>query len=468
MEDEDLNQLNALTHLDGRNASKVKDLRNYFSEFSWMRARILVILRWLSSLSEIKILKSLSPKEKRILDNIYQEFSLLEAKKIQDKEKITNHDLRAIELYIKEKLIETKLRDLTNFVNLGLGSEDINNIALRISLKEAYKNILRPALIKLINQLTDFVSDYKEMTMLARTHGQPASVTTLGKEVGLYLYRFTNELSSLNKIKFTGKVAGEVGNYNALQFALPNIDWLMFSKRFISSFDLTPNLFATQINPYDDINNFFDSLKRLNNILLGLAKDIWLYTLLDYLKIVKIEKEVGSSGMPHKVNPLYFEGAEGGLEQANALLEFFSRKLSYSRLQRDFSDSTVRRNIVLAMAYSLLSYQSLVEAFERLVTNETKINQDIESHYEVFSEGIKTVFSLSGDPSAYEKVKTMTRGKSLSKVDLQGLIKKMRLDSKIKKKLMIDSLNDYAGLATILCEQILKEAKQKIKNYRKL
>lgn len=422
---EDYLSLTALTHLDGRNRGKLSGLGAYFSEFNWMKTRILVLIKWLDFLQKKKIIKKSGD-----LLKIYENFSLQEAKKILKIEKTTNHDLRAIQLYLSQVL-------KTDFIGFGLGSEDINNLALRLLAKGGFEKVLAPKLLEIKNKLRKFTKEHKSLTMLARTHAQPASVTTFGKETGLYLYRFTKELDFLINCKFSGKISGEAGNYNALNFVLPKLDWLKNSEEFISSFGLSVNLFATQINPYDDLIVFFDSLKRLNQVLLGFCKDLWLYSLLGYLKIAQVAKEAGSAGMPHKVNPIHLEGAEGGLEQANCLLEFFSRKLSYSRLQRDFSDSTVRRNFVLAFSYSLLSYQSLITGFERIEVNQKQIAFDLESHPEVFSEGLKTLMIFQGEKNAWEKVQTM--------------VKNGRLKTRFK------SLKDYSGLSEKLAELILQE-----------
>lgn len=420
--DNDFLLLTSLTHLDGRNRKKLSGLRDYFSEFNWMKTRILVLIKWLDFLQKKKIIK----KSGNLL-KIYENFSLQEAKKILKIEKTTNHDLRAIQLYLSQIL-------KTDFIGFGLGSEDINNLALRLLVRDSFQKILTPIILEIKKKLREFTKENKSLAMLARTHGQPASVTTFGKETGLYLYRFSQELNSLEKCQFSAKVSGEVGNYNALNFVLPKVNWLKYSEEFVSSFGLLPNFFASQINPYDDLIVFFDALKRLNQILLGLCKDFWLYCLLDYLKIISVKKETGSAGMPHKVNPIHFEGAEGGLEQANCLWEFFSRKLSYSRLQRDFSDSTVRRNFVLAFSYSLLSYQSLLTGFKRIEVNQKQIDFDLKQHPEVFSEGLKTLMILQGEKNAWEKVQAMAQ------------------DNKLNRP-----LKDYQGLAEKLTELILKE-----------
>ena len=443
-----------LTHLDGRNSQKLLVLKDYFSEFAWMKYRLDIMAKWLKWLDCLKILKV----NKSNLSGIIDKFDEKDAEEIREIEKTTNHDLKAIEYYLRDKLKTVGEENAAGLINLGLGSEDINNIALRLIVSDSWQKVFLPEIVKLSRKLLDTTDHHKALTMLARTHGKPASVTTFGKEIGLYMIRVINETERINALQFSGKLAGEVGNYNALQFILPKVDWLDVSEKFISSFGLVPNLFATQINPYDDLIIFFDAVKRLNNILAGFSKDIWLYSLLDYVKIVKKEEEVGSAGMPHKVNPIYFEGAEGGLEQASGELEFYSRKLSYSRLQRDFSDSTVRRNLASILGLCLLSYQSLNEGCRRLDVNTDKIKEDLDKHYEVVSEGLQNYIRLKGEVEGYEKIKKELRGVTLNKVEFNKLISKIGLSEKIK---MI-SLDDYQGLSVKITELILKEAKKKL------
>lgn len=451
--------LQAITHLDGRNRSKLTNLENYFSELAWMQYRLEVMVKYLQFLLKEKIIKGGFDQLNSML-NI--KLTTYDGEKIADIEKTTNHDLRALEIYLKEKLKNSGLSELSASVNFGIGSEDINNVALRIQVKKCFNEVILPDLIKLIASLIDFIKPITNMHMLARTHGQPASVTTLGKELGLYLDRIVRELDVLNSCKFHPKFSGEVGNFNALHI-VKLLNWREIEGNFLKSLGFESASFATQIPPYDDLIRFFDSWKRLNNILIGFAKEIWLYASFDYLILKQPQGEVGSSGMPHKINPQYFEGSEGGLEIANALLEFFSRKFSYNRLQRDFSDSTVRRNIVLVFAYSLLSYQSLITGISRIQVNEKILTRDLAEHYEVLSETWQTLLKQSGDEEAFTLVQQTLRGKRLNKREYNNIIQKLSFSNVLKNRLTKLSPHMLAGDSEKISQEIAHRAGEFIK-----
>lgn len=432
----DFSPITALTHLDGRNAHKVASLRPYFSEFAWMKMRLRIIISYCKTIAEKVNKRKLSLHDTQALDAMYSTFSIPDAQEIISIEKTIHHDLKALEVYVTRSLKRSDLVRLNPFINLGIGSEDINSIAIVLLLKKSREEVLMPSLQKIIKDFIVLASSEKNTVMIARTHAQPANVTTFGKEVANSLSRLCDEVDIFNNSSFTAKCAGEVGSYQAFLGLDPGVDWLQFTDSFIRSFGLEPTHAATQIAPYDNIIRFLHSLYRINAILLDFVKNMWLYVLLGYLRVKVVEKEVGSAGMPHKVNPIYFEGAEGGLEMANGIIEVLIRKLPVNRLQRDFSDSTMRRNIVLPLAYSLLSYQSIVVALARIDVNRDAIDRDVQNHAEVWTETVKAYGMIHGISDMYDRLKRMTRGRVLTTPDLGEIITSLPLQESEKNELI--------------------------------
>ncbi|MEK9143767.1 MAG: lyase family protein [Patescibacteria group bacterium] len=460
-------QLTALTHLDGRNSHKLTALRRYFSEFAWMKMRLSVIVSYTKSIASELTGKSLSRADDRKFSSLVDTFSLTEARKVVQLEKSVNHDLKALELYCASRLKGSHpaspaggLSRLTPFINLGLGSEDINSMAFAMLLKKSREEVLLPAIREIVDLLVKFASKEKETIMVARTHGQPANVTTFGKEIAVPLSRLCDEVELFQSMTFQAKCSGEVGSYQAFLGVDPSLDAIGFTDRFIHSLGLVSSAVSTQIAPYDSLVRYLQSLYRINSILLDLTKNMWLYVLLGYLKVKKVDAEVGSSGMPHKVNPIYFEGAEGGLEMANGIIEIFCRKLPVNRLQRDFSDSTMRRNVVTPLALGFLSYQSIATALERIEVNTDTIAEDLNSHAEVWTETVKTYGTIRGIGDMYERLKRATRGRVLSQRDLQNLITGLPLKETEKQELMSICRGQENPFPARIVSEVLKRAKK--------
>jgi adenylosuccinate lyase len=426
----------AITPLDGRNKHKLTSLTRYFSEFSLDKYRILIEIKYLQKLSEYKVIRKLTEKETILINQLIKLFNENDYKKIREIELTTNHDLKAVEEFIKLKLKNSSLKDVSTMVHFGLTSDDINNIAYALMIKDCLNNVVLPELKKLKNLLGQAARKYKKIAMLGRTHGQPAAPTTIGKEFLVYYKRLINEVEIMQNLKIQAKLTGNVGNLNVHKCLYPKINWLKFSQEFIQSFGLIPDLLTTQIEPYDSLIIIFQTLIRINNLLIGLCIDFWLYIGFGYFKQKVIKSEVGSTALPHKINPIYFEGAEGGLGIANAFFEFYVRKLSYSRLQRDLSDSTVRRSFGIAFAYGLLSYQSLIEAISRIEPDKEKILQDLHQHWEILSEAIQNFLRTKGRTDAYEKTKIFFRGKKIKKFDVLKFIKSLGLEKNDEMSLL--------------------------------
>lgn len=442
----------ALTPLDGRNRYKLINLTQYFSELALNKYRVLVELTYFKKLSEYKVIRKLTKSENTLINKIYVSFDKKAYGEIRLIEKSTNHDVKAVEEFIKNKFKKTSLNDLSEMIHFGLTSDDINNCAYALMIKDTLKNIITPEINKILDGLKQNANKHKSIPMLSRTHGQPAAPTTVGKEFLVYYMRLKKELKILESSKIEAKLSGNTGNLNVHKFLFPNINWLEFSKGFIQSLDLQPDMVTTQIEPYDSLIRIFSSLSRMNNVLLGLCVDFWIYVSFGYFKQKVIKAEVGSTALPHKVNPIYFEGAEGGFGIANALLEFYSKKLSYSRLQRDLSDSTIRRSFGIAFAYSLLSYQSINEALKRIEPNKEAIKKDLLEHWEIVSEGLQNFLRTKGLKNAYEKTKQFFRGKIINQKDVAQFIYGLKLNEDDKKMLLQLTPEKYTGYA----EEIVK------------
>ncbi|MEY4573461.1 MAG: adenylosuccinate lyase, partial [Bacteroidota bacterium] len=404
--------LTAISPVDGRYQSKTALLQPYFSEFGLIKYRVRVEVEYLIALAEIKLAPLVDfPTEKfDALRSIYLNFSEENALWIKDKEKITNHDVKAVEYFLKEKLIELGLSKYLEFVHFGLTSQDINNTAIPLSLKEGIQQIYIPELNSLVSKLKEYQSEWKDVSMLARTHGQPASPTRLGKEIQVFSERLEKQLSMLDTVPFSAKFGGATGNFNAHHVAFPNENWIEFANHFVNkNLGLDRSQTTTQIEHYDNLAALFDSLKRINNIILDLNRDMWTYISMDYFKQKIKEGEIGSSAMPHKVNPIDFENSEGNIGIANALFEHLAAKLPVSRLQRDLTDSTVLRVIGVPLAHTSIAISSTLKGLNKLLLNEVAFHKDLENNWAVVAEAIQSVLRREGFEKPYELLKDLTR-----------------------------------------------------------
>jgi adenylosuccinate lyase len=441
--------LHALSPLDGRYEKDASPLRDFFSEFAYLRSRARLELDYLSALSKTGI----CPPPTLSLDTFTDE----DARKIQEYEKVTRHDVKAIEYYLRERLPF----ELHPYIHFGLTSEDVNNIAQALALRDSRDQVLLPALDDILTSLWDFAKRYRALPMLARTHGQPAVPTTLGKEVAVTLARLYKCREEIANHKFEAKLTGAVGNFNALHAAFPNIDWLIFSEEFIQSLGLEPNLVTTQILPYDNWIRYFQSLQLTNSLLLAYAQDIWRYISDGWLRQKVIEGEVGSSTMPQKVNPIDFENAEGNLGVANALLAQYVQKLPVSRLQRDLSDSTVRRTFGTTLGHTLLAWNNVTRGMSRVQADEEKIKAELEAHWEVVSEGAQTILRAAGRSDAYESLKSQTMGRQMDGVSYWRWVEALDVDEETRRRLMSLSPETYLGVAVQIVDDVIaSEAKQ--------
>ena len=452
-----MNDLNALSPLDGRYAELTAPLSIHFSEFAFLRDRVRVELNYLAALSNTGLFRPLTESESAQLESIQSNFSSDDAESIRAYELKTRHDVKAIEYFLQDKL--QGVSDLLPWLHFGLTSEDVNNIAQVIELRDSRDSILLPALDALLNSLGHFAKETRALPMLARTHGQLAVPTTLGKEIAVYLARLKKTRDQITAHRFEAKLTGAVGNLNALQAAAPKMDWFTFSKNFISQFDLEPNLTTTQILPYDNWIQYFDALRLTNSILIDFSQDIWRYISDGDLKQAVIEGEVGSSTMPQKVNPIDFENAEGNLGVANSLFIHYAQKLTVSRLQRDLSDSTVRRTFGTALGHTLIGWVNLTRGMGRVAADEEKIKSDLNAHWEVISEGAQTILRAAGRADAYESLKDQTRGRVLTEAEYKSWCEAINIDEETRKRLKSLSPESYIGLAIQLTDHILGELK---------
>ena len=448
--------LHLLSPLDGRYAETTLPLRNHFSEFAFLRDRVRVELNFLPALSKTGLVRPLSDSESAHLESVLANFSDADAELILEYERKTRHDVKAIEYFIQSKLQGTSLEDLIPWIHFGLTSEDTNSLGQAIALKESRDKVILPNIESLISKLSDFALKYKSTPMLARTHGQFAVPTTLGKEFAVYIARLKKTRDEIASHKFEAKLTGAVGNFNALQAAVPNVDWISFSQEFVTSFGLEPNLLTTQILPYDNWVRYFDLIRLTNSILIDFAQDIWRYISDGYLKQAVVAGEVGSSTMPQKVNPIDFENAEGNLGVANSLFAHYAQKLTVSRLQRDLSDSTVRRTFGTALGHSLLAWTNFQRGLKRIAPDEEKLTAELNAHWEVVSEGAQTILRAAGKSDAYESLKEQTRGRVLTEADYKAWCDSIDVDNATREKLKSLSPESYIGLAVKLTEEIIK------------
>lgn len=435
--------LHSLSPLDGRYEKETSPLREFFSEFAFFHARARLELDYLSALFKTGI----CPAPNFSFDLFTEEDAL----KIQEYEKTTRHDVKAVEYFLRERL----LPELHQWIHFGLTSEDVNNIAQALALRDSRDQILLPALDNLLASLRDFAQRYRALPMLARTHGQPAVPTTLGKEVAVYLARLKKCREEIADHKFEAKLTGAAGNFNALHAAFPNIDWVSFSEEFIRSLGLEPNLVTTQILPYDNWIRYLQSLQLTNSILLAYAQDMWRYISEGWLKQMVIEGEVGSSTMPQKVNPIDFENAEGNLGVANALLTHYAQKLPVSRLQRDLSDSTVRRTFGTALGHTLLAWNNVTHGMSRVEADEEKVKAELEAHWEVVSEGAQTILRAAGRSDAYESLKSQTRGRQMDRISYRRWVEALDIDEETRARLMSLSPESYLGVAVQITDSVI-------------
>lgn len=443
----ELQNLTAISPVDGRYRSQLQHLDIYFSEFALIRYRVQVEIDYFLFLAEKKFFKLSAPQQQALRD-VVANFSVDKAVEIKNLESITNHDVKAVEYFLKRELEALKLDHLKEWVHFGLTSQDINNTSIPLSWKDALENELMPGLSNLILKLKGLAKDWKDIPLLARTHGQPASPTRLGKEIMVFVERLENQLQQLSALPTTAKFGGATGNFNAHKVAYPKTDWIKFGNQFVEEkLGLQRQQFTTQIEHYDNLAAQMDSIKRINTILIDLCRDIWTYVSLDYFK-QKIKKgEVGSSAMPHKVNPIDFENAEGNLGIANALWEHLSAKLPVSRLQRDLTDSTVLRNLGVPFAHSILSLKSIEKGLNKLLLNEDKIRQDLDNNWAVVAEAIQTILRRENYPNPYEALKELTRGNAaITKKTMQDFIKGLKVSADLKKELMAVTPFSYTGI----------------------
>lgn len=442
----DLTALTAISPIDGRYRNQLQHLDQYFSEFALMRYRILVEVEYLIRLSRKRFF-DLQPSKIKSLRNLYQHFSPEKAMDIKEVEKTTNHDVKAVEYYIKKELDHLELEDIREWVHFGLTSQDINNTAIPLLWKESLENEYYPAVATLILTLKKLAANWKNIPMLAHTHGQPASPTRLGKEIMVFAERLLQQMELLQTIPNTCKFGGATGNFNAHYTAYPDINWIKFANDFCSkSLGLQRQQFTTQIEHYDHLAAQLDGIKRLNTILVDFCRDIWTYISMEYFKQKVKKGEVGSSAMPHKVNPIDFENAEGNLGLANAILEHLSAKLPVSRMQRDLTDSTVLRNLGVPFAHTVLALRSVEKGLGKLLLNESKIRQDLEQNWAVVAEAIQTVLRRENYPRPYEALKDLTRGaKTVDSQTIHRFIDKLDVSRALKKKLKAITPFNYLG-----------------------
>ncbi len=445
-----LTELNAISPIDGRYRSKTISLSPYFSEEALIKYRVLVEVEYFIALREAD-LPQLAKIDKSIYDSlraIYKNFSTEDALWIKETEKTTNHDVKAVEYFIKSKFDGLGLQEFKEFIHFGLTSQDINNTAIPLSTKEAFENVYLPSLVSVIAKLKELAMEWKDVPMLARTHGQPASPTRLGKEILVFVERLEEQMRLLFNVPFAAKFGGATGNYNAHKVAYPNTDWKKFGTDFVeNSLGLHHSFPTTQIEHYDHFAAFFDALKRINTILIDLDRDIWTYVSMDYFKQKIKAGEIGSSAMPHKVNPIDFENSEGNLGIANAIFEHLAAKLPISRLQRDLTDSTVLRNIGVPMGHTLIAFEATLKGLNKLLLNEDKFAEDLEKNWAVVAEAIQTILRREGYPNPYEALKDLTRTNTvINKEAIHNFIGTLNVSEEVRAELMQITPSNYLGI----------------------
>jgi adenylosuccinate lyase len=447
----ELNALTAVSPIDGRYRSKAEALASYFSEYALIKYRVRVEIEYFITLCELP-LPQLEKFDKSLFErlrDIYRNFSEADAQRVKDIEKVTNHDVKAVEYFIKEELDKIgNFDEYKEFIHFGLTSQDINNTSVPLSVKDALEEVYYPQLEELIAQLKAYAEEWENVSMLAKTHGQPASPTRLGKEVMVYVYRLEEQLNLLKACKLTAKFGGATGNYNAHHIAYPAYDWKAFGNKFVAEkLGLEREQWTTQISNYDHLGSIFDAMKRINTIIIDLDRDFWMYVSMEYFKQKIKAGEVGSSAMPHKVNPIDFENSEGNLGMANAILSFLSQKLPVSRLQRDLTDSTVLRNVGVPMGHMVISIQSTLKGLRKLLLNEDAINRDLDNCWAVCAEGIQTILRREAYPHPYEALKALTRtNAAITAESISTFIEGLDVPESVKSELRTITPHSYTGV----------------------
>ncbi|WP_179376369.1 adenylosuccinate lyase [Winogradskyella wichelsiae] len=445
-----LSALNAISPIDGRYRSKVEKLKDYFSEEALIKYRVLVEIEYFIALCELPLpqLESVSSSVFEDLRAIYKNFTAIDAQAIKDIEKVTNHDVKAVEYFIKDKFDALELSAYKEFIHFGLTSQDINNTAIPLSIKDAMNDVYVPEYSELLEKIEGLATDWAHIPMLARTHGQPASPTRLGKEISVFAARLKEQFNLLNNVPSAAKFGGATGNYNAHKVAYPNIDWKAFGTEFVQGkLGLQHSFPTTQIEHYDHAAALFDGLKRINTIIIDLDRDIWTYVSMDYFKQKIKAGEVGSSAMPHKVNPIDFENSEGNLGMANAIFEHLSAKLPLSRLQRDLTDSTVLRNVGVPFGHTIIGFKSTVKGLGKLLLNEPKFAQDLENNWAVVAEAIQTILRRESYPNPYEALKGLTRtNEAITQISISNFIDTLEVSDAIKSELKAITPSNYTGI----------------------
>ncbi|BAP58861.1 adenylosuccinate lyase [Candidatus Tachikawaea gelatinosa] len=450
--------IKAISPIDGRYNQQVIDLKDIFSEYGFFKFRIEIEIKWLKKLASTKKIQELPSFDKDsniFLENLILNFNESDALYIKEIEKKTNHDIKAVEYFLKEKIIQNKqLKSIAEFLHFSCTSEDINNLAYALMLKKARTEIIIPCCKDLINLAKNLAYKYKKIPLLSRTHGQPATSTTMGKEIANFVYRMQNQLNIFEKIPIKGKINGAVGNYNAHFFAYPEINWINLSKEFVTDLGITWNPYTTQIEPHDYIAEFLDCLVRFNNILIDFTRDLWSYISRNYFHQKTQLYEIGSSTMPHKINPIFFENSEGNLGLSNAIMIFLSNKLLKSRLQRDLTDSTVLRNLGVCISYSIIAYKSFKKGIQKLEINTTQLLKELNENWAILAEPIQTLMRRYGIKNSYEKLKTLTYGKHINKKEIKNFVETLKIPEESKKKLKNLTPMNYLGCAIKLVENL--------------
>ncbi len=448
----ELDVLTAISPIDGRYRSKTDKLADYFSEYALIRYRVRVEIEYFITLCELPLpqLEGFDQSLFEPLRDIYRNFTEQDAQRVKDIEKVTNHDVKAVEYFIKEKLADLSgfPAEAKEFIHFGLTSQDINNTSVPLSIKEALEDVYCPMVEELVEQLNDYAEQWKNIPMLAKTHGQPASPTRLGKEIMVFVYRLEEQLRALKDTPITAKFGGATGNYNAHHVAYPQYDWREFGNRFVSEkLGLEREQWTTQISNYDWLGAIFDAMRRINTIIIDLDRDFWMYISMEYFKQKIKAGEVGSSAMPHKVNPIDFENSEGNMGMANAVLQFLAQKLPVSRLQRDLTDSTVLRNVGVPMGHAIIAIQSTLKGLRKLILNEEKLQEDLDNTWAVVAEAIQTILRREAYPNPYEALKALTRtNQRMTEETIHAFIQGLEVSDEVKEELMAITPDNYTGV----------------------
>ena len=451
--------LTAVSPVDGRYASKAEMLRPIFSEYGLIKFRVTVEVRWLQLLADvdgIKEVPALSKEATQILNSIVENFSVDDAERIKTIERTTNHDVKAVEYFLKEKVADNEeLNKVSEFIHFACTSEDINNLSHGLMLNTARDEVLLPMMQELVDRVKELAKEHKAVPMMARTHGQPATPTTMGKEFANVAVRLQRQLAQLKAVDVMGKINGAVGNYNAHLAAYPNVDWHHISEQFVTSLGLSWNAYTTQLEPHDYVAEYFDALARFNTVLIDFDRDVWGYIALNHFKQRTVEGEVGSSTMPHKVNPIDFENSEGNLGIANAVMQHLAQKLPISRWQRDLTDSTVLRNLGVGVAHTVIAFQATLKGLSKLEVNEARLAAELDENWELMAEPVQTVMRRYGVEKPYEKLKTLTRGKRITSDDLAKFIDSLDVPDATKDEMKALTPANYIGRATQFVDDLL-------------